>query len=31
MGRQLVKKFIEDMKAIGIDKDEAIEIIKREE
>ena len=31
MGRQLVKKFIEEMKAIGIDKDEAIEIIKREE
>ncbi|SCJ93228.1 HTH-type transcriptional repressor yvoA [uncultured Clostridium sp.] len=31
MGRQLVKKFIEEMKAIGIDKDEAIEIIKMEE
>ncbi|MBM6838416.1 GntR family transcriptional regulator [Clostridium saudiense] len=30
MGRQLVKKFIKEMKAIGIDKEEAIEIIKRE-
>lgn len=28
MGKQLAKKFIEDMKSIGIEKDEAISILK---